>query len=267
MQFPNPIVAELHLIGTNTRVDIDGLGGNQPTIWFSNPDRSVSSFINAPSAGNPITFMGLAMDSSTWVSSNLPGNPTLRSRVYLSLGTIDIGNNDATTQGAIGGRFQAYDNGVAIYFTPGPNSAAFTSRVLCLDGQVLVTDNAGNGFGLDTTDDELKALTANVVNNWTALTLQNGWSAAAGYYAPAYRFTPTGQLELRGVMSGGTNADNTVICLMPVVPAKLGLHQPVLETGGTVNARLFYNTDGKLYCYGCAGAGKIGLDGARFSYK
>ena len=68
-------------------------------------------------------------------------------------------------------------------------------------------------------------------------------------------------------MTAGTTADGTAIITMPIVPAKLGLIKPTMEAGGTVNARLFYNTDGKIYCYGCAGVNKISLDGMRFSYK
>lgn len=268
MQFPNPIVSELHLVGSQTRVDIDGLGGSQPTIWFSNLDRSVSSFINAPSSGSPIDFMGLAMDSSPWTSNNLPGNPVLRSRFFLSLGTIDVGNIRVSDQGAIGGRLQAFDDSIVLYWTPGPNSGAFTSRVRVSDELITFTDNSNIGVCYDGVTREIKRFNNGTVQDWTTLTLNNGWTAKAGYYVPAYRFTPDGMIELSGTMGGGTSADNTIIATMPVVPAKLGLYGgPGIDAGGSALKRIFYNTDGKLYCYGVSGTATISLDGIRFRYK
>jgi hypothetical protein len=215
--------------------------------------------------------MGIAMDSSEYTSSNLPGNPVLHERVYCGFGTIDIGNVKAD-QTVIGGRIQAFDNAIQMYFTPGPSSAVATARIYVTDGEIQVTGPNGRGWGYDDTTEELAAYNAGNFLNWTNLTLQNGWIAKANYYAPSYRFTPTGQIELRGVMTGGTIVDNTIVALMPIVPAKLSSYGGigVAPTGaGTASKRVFYNTDGKLYCYGinAGGTTDLSLDGARFSYK
>ena len=131
----------------------------------------------------------------------------------------------------------------------------------------LVDGDTNLGFALDGSVAELKAYNAGNLLDWVALTLQNGWAAKAGYYKPAYKFTADGRIELRGVMTGGTNVDNTIVAIMPLSPAKLDVGHPVVVGGGTVNARVFYNTDGKLYIYGCAGAVDIGINGMRFSWK
>jgi hypothetical protein len=137
-------------------------------------------------------------------------------------------------------------------------------------GWYVWTIPSGEGVGFDPTDAEFKMIDAGseTFEDWTNLTLQNGWTAKVGYYAPAYRFTPTGQIELRGVMTGGTSVDNTVIALMPLAPVKLGTYGGVgITAGGSALKRVFYNTDSKLYCYGVSGTGDLALDGARFSYK
>jgi hypothetical protein len=137
-------------------------------------------------------------------------------------------------------------------------------------GWYVWTLPSGAGVGFDPTDAEFKVIDAGTetFSDWTNLTLQNGWTAKAGYYAPAARFTPSGTLELRGVMTGGTSVDNTIIALMPIVPAKLSSYGGVgITAGGSALKRVFYNTDGKLYCYGVSGTADLSLDGASFSYK
>jgi len=131
----------------------------------------------------------------------------------------------------------------------------------------LVDGDTNLGFALDGSVAELKAYNAGNLLDWNLLTLQGGWAAKATYYKPAYKFTADGRIELRGVMTGGASADGTVIALMPIIPAALDIQTPAVVGGGTAQARLFYNTDGKLYCYGCAGAVDIGINGMRFSFK
>jgi hypothetical protein len=155
------------------------------------------------------------------------------------------------------------DNILRQFPSPGDWSIYASEQFWTLNG--LTT---GEGVLFDPNDSEMHSYHNGVNQDWTNLTLQNGWTAKVGYYAPAYRFTPSGTIELRGVMTGGTSVDNTIIALMPVVPAKLSSYGGVgITAGGSALKRVFYNTDGKLYCYGVSGTGDLSLDGARFSYK
>jgi len=265
MQFPQQIISELHVVGTTSRIDIDTNATPQPTIWFGNLDRSVQAFINAPASGTPTDFIGIGVNTSPFV--NTVSGDSVRNRVFLQENIIDIGQSRISDQGGEGGRIQLADDHGVLYFTPGPSSNDFTSRVRCEDGEVRITGHADIGFGYNDADKELQRWNVGSFQTWTNLTLTAGWTASAGYYTPQYRMTADGLIELRGNMTAGTTADATAVITMPVVPAKFGLIRPCLEAGGTVNARLFYNTDGKIYVFGCAGATKMSLDGMRFSYK
>lgn len=57
--------------------------------------------------------------------------------------------------------------------------------------------------------------TGAVVSGWTQLTLQNSWSTVSGEMAPSYRMTPTGDIDIAGVMSGGSANSNTIIATLP----------------------------------------------------
>lgn len=301
MQFPNPIVKSLILYDNSGHAVI--ILGPGPFIKIINPTSGAELDLDAGTTFPEVVFWNsahtdfgkislevspfsanqmLLIRSPAEASPILPGNPLVQMRMFMT-SLLQLGNVEPpNTNNSVGGQLFLDEGSFQLGTRDNATQNDYT-YIRCLGGGFGTADiqiaaqryitltppdpASQQGVVFNGATGELQAWNTGVVLDWTALTLQNGWGAAAGYYTPAYRFTPTGQIELRGVMSGGTNADNTVICLMPIVPAKLGLQQPVLETGGSVNARLFYNTDGKLYCYGCAGAGKIGLDGMRFSYK
>ena len=124
-----------------------------------------------------------------------------------------------------------------------------------------------HGYGFEPSSAELRAIRTGAYADWTTLITGNGWTAKVGYYPPSYRYTPDGCIELYGTMTGGINADNTILCTMPEIPSKLSIQTPTLSAGGSASSRIFYNTDGKLYCYGCVGATDIDLGGIKFRYK
>lgn len=289
MQFPNPIIRSLILYDNNGNAVI--VLGPGPFIKIINPTSGAELDLDAGTTFPELIFWNsghtafgkISLQVATFTTRQMlifrsppdqtftiPGTPDVEPRLFLTseilLGDVlPIGSDNG-----IGGQLQLDESSFALHANDSttPNSNWKTGIQGFATGQIWFTNATNDGISFDGLGTgELVALNAGTQLNWTTMGLLNGWVAAAGYYVPAYRFTPTGQIELRGVMSGGTNADNTIIGTMPIVPAKLGLCHPALETGGTVNARIFYNTDGKLYCYGCAGAGKISLDGMRFSYK
>lgn len=113
-------------------------------------------------------------------------------------------------------------------------------------------------------------------NGWNPVGLLGGWSAKAGYTAPAYRVTADGFLCLRGTITGGTTADNTGVFNLPIIdlqenpPANIVMRPAVAPTGsGSPSARLFYpmpNALSVVYCYGMSGGvTDIALDGLRWS--
>lgn len=289
MQFPNPIITSFIIRDNNGNpVVIIGPG---PFIKIVNPTSNAELDMDAGTTFPEIlfwnsahTFFGkISLEVATFSTRQMiiirsppdqtftiPGNPDVEPRIFLTseilLGNVlPIGSDNG-----IGGQLQLDESSFGLHvndsttplslFRVGMSAQASTK-------QIWFTDSVNTGVAFDAGTAELRTLNTGTVLDWTNLTLQNGWTAKAGYYTPQYRFTPTGMLELRGTMTGGTNADNTVICLMPIVPAKLGLADPHMPGGGTVNKRLFYNTDGKLYCYGVAGAADLGLDGITLSYK
>lgn len=303
MQFPNPIIRSLILYDNNgnaviilgpgptfkvinptshAELDIDA-GTTYPEILFWNSAHTdfgkISLEVNPTSSPNQM----MEIRSPAENSLVLPGSPLVQMRLFMSsfleLGNVLPPNSDTS----IGGTLFMDET----FFSLETRSTASVSRALVQSSasgvgnqdlfigveRYVIFGNVSNVFGLsgivyNEFDNELQAWNAGAPLDWTNLTLQNGWTAKAGYYAPAYRFTPTGTIELRGTMTGGTSVDNTVIALMPIVPAKLGTWGgPAVTAGSFALKRLFYNTDGKLYCYGVSGTGDLGLDGARYSYK
>jgi hypothetical protein len=161
--------------------------------------------------------------------------------------TFDDQNDNAYEEYAVGGDWRIHND---------------------VDGWRIYNVASGfDGYGFEPVTEELRAIKSGLFTDWINFGLSNGWTGKAGYYAPAYRYTPDGCIETYGTMTGGTNADGTILCAMPVIPAKLDIQTPAISNGGGANSRIFYNTDGKLYCYGCVGATDISLSGLKFRYK
>lgn len=85
---------------------------------------------------------------------------------------------------------------------------------------------------------------------WTALTLQNGWSDfGSGFETAQYLLTEQGEVKIRGMIGGGTVANNTIIFTLPegYRPATRQLRQTICN--GSVSCRLDILTDGKVQIY------------------
>jgi hypothetical protein len=283
-----PLLASgLQVIGVNgAELDIDTgaiSGGNFPEIIFWNSAHTdygkISLEVNPTSSPNQM----LELRSPAENSLVLPGNPPVQMRLFMSalmeLGNVMPPNSNVSIGGTLFLDETLFDlecldtSSVTVASISSSASGGVMNIHIGVTGDVVfgTTGSVFGGVGIvfDAASAELRAWNFGVALDWVNLTLQNGWTAKAGYYAPSYRFTPTGRIELRGVMTGGTNVDNTVVCLMPIVPAKLSSYGGIGITAGPANGvkRVFYNTDGKLYCYGVAGTVDLSLDGALFSYK
>lgn len=236
MQFDNPIITQLTIydngspaiqIGPGPDIEITGNG----SLFIINPTTGQEIALQLTSGGTPeVLFKG--RDST--------GGQTF-------LMTFD----------------DQSDNAFREYVSNGNWVITGTQSYWILNGVTT-----GEGVLFDPVKAELHALHNNTNQDWTNLTLTSGWTAKPNYYAPAYRYTPEGEIQLRGTMTGGTSVDNTAIATMPISPAKLAAWGgPGITAGGSALKRIFYNTDGKLYCYGVSGTTDIDLTGARFSYK
>jgi hypothetical protein len=300
MQFPNPILKYLIIYDSNGNPVVSI--GPGPYIKITNPTSGAELDLDAGTTFPEVLFWNTAhtdygklslevsqfsgnqmllIRSPAETATALPGTPLVQMRMFmtsfLQLGNVLPPNSNSGVGGQLTldadlwalGMLNTSSNDVNYMRSIGQNGASQDIQISTPRYTVMAPPDPATTIGVvvDNTVGELKAWNAGTILGWSNLTLQSGWSAKAGYYAPAYLFTPTGQIELRGTMTGGTNADNTVICLMPIVPAKLGLADATITGGGGANKRLFYNTDGKLYCYGVAGTADISLDGIRFSYK
>lgn len=252
----------IHMVGSAGRIDlqIDGVG--QPTIFFSDVAQTVQSFINAPILAG---FATIAIDSSTWVSA-LPGNPILRSLLWLKNNLVQLGVVGPALA-RIGGQFDTTDIQARLFY----NDETGTQQ-----GTVLVNKN-GVFLGKTTDPNQLQYLnstgylqlsaTVNPAAAWTNLVLKNGWTALAGYGPAQARINPFGAVELRGTLRNGVVTDNTNIFDMPwaaMTPASNKLLRPPVGPSGAGNvgsSRLFNNTSASFFCYGMTGVTDVGLDG------
>lgn len=112
---------------------------------------------------------------------------------------------------------------------------------------------------------------------WSNLSLQNGFSAKAGYIVPQVRLNALGQVEFRGTMTKGTPAaDNTWIFSIPTayLPSASVVMHPSLApsgAGSAGSARIYLNRAGAppeaMYAYGmnAGGTTDVCLDNCFFS--
>lgn len=123
---------------------------------------------------------------------------------------------------------------------------ASTSRIV-VDQPVIAVDQASPG-----TDE-----------SWHTLTLSNGW--VAGAITPQYRMMPDGTVLLRGLMTGGTTADGTIIATVPVGYRPTSRSRFITAESGTGNdwRHVSVDTNGNITVFHCAAA-NICIDGVRF---
>lgn len=106
------------------------------------------------------------------------------------------------------------------------------------------------------------------VETWHTLTLQNGWSTRAGYYAPACKLTPDGRVWLRGGLTGGTFTNGTIIATLPAgyrpaASVSMPLSNNTTSGSGSGNPRLFVRTSGNIEIW--LVGGDFHIDGCSFS--
>lgn len=120
-------------------------------------------------------------------------------------------------------------NTIALAILQGTSAASPTPPALTQNtaiweislAQVLVGTNVSTIAAGNITDERTFTKNSNDKSTpWVNLTLQNGWSATVnGLTAattPQYRKNEFGELELRGLLGGGTIAQGTVIATLPV---------------------------------------------------
>lgn len=268
----------LHLDGTVGHIDAMVSAG-QPTIFFSNPARTSSAFINAPILGGTAT---LALDSGTYFSSKYPGT-TLVDLIWLTAGHSTMGPAiPGSNPQPLGGYIDLSDTVTIIGYVN--NVAVYKSFIQMDDASMLI--NGPNTLGgytqikLDTTGIFLGSATnPNIVNQvqylmsdgflrlssavnpaaaWTNLTMKNGWTAAAGgWQTPQARLNPLGAVEFRGFAQAGTRTDGTVMFSLPFAslrPTTLQIMAVgVRPTGaGVANSSCLFNdgTNSDFQIYG-----------------
>lgn len=94
---------------------------------------------------------------------------------------------------------------------------------------------------------------------WTALTMMNGWTTAAGYRPPGLTRMADGTVRCRGAITGGTATDGTQIATVPAAFC------PVADVQvGVGQARIIIQPNGTALIYGIVGS-IVGLDGATYT--
>ena len=136
-----------------------------------------------------------------------------------------------------------------------PQTKVDHNRYLAPDRAVTVYDSAGKPIKVN-----LRA-----IEDITEATLKNGWSNSGGAAPNAsYYKNLFGEVRLRGLISGGTTADTTVILVLP------SGYRPDRElsmlcsqgTGSTWTAKIASN--GEISCYGLAASTAVSLDNINF---
>lgn len=101
---------------------------------------------------------------------------------------------------------------------------------------------------------------------WHDFALANGWANTVGYANAGYRLMPDGNVRLRGLITGGTNADGTALCTInanywPQASKHLAASSSLAGRTPVINL----TTTGVLQIFRIAGiGGAVGLDGISY---
>jgi hypothetical protein len=101
---------------------------------------------------------------------------------------------------------------------------------------------------------------------WIAPTLVNTWSnIGLGSEVAGYRKLYWGEVQLKGVLAGGTATNGTVIFTLPV-----GYRPPLIKhfvalQGGNAACRVIVGADGEVSIWGVTNNALLSLEGIRFS--
>lgn len=99
---------------------------------------------------------------------------------------------------------------------------------------------------------------------WNNMTLQSGWVAFGGAYStPQFTKTSDGVVHLKGLITGGTNADGTLLVTLPA-GYRPKEHLLLSTVDYAQRARLDVNADGTVLIYYSASNGWMSFDGLSF---
>lgn len=182
------------------------------------------------------------VDADTGFWTRLPNaNPALQREGQLRGGTLE---------------FYRTGGNVLTYYQE--NTLGFS-----LDGIAFATLS----WGIDTGAMSINVPLKRQGQGWTNLGLQNGWGVDL---QPQYRLYPDGDVQLRGRISGGTNAVGTVVATLPA-----GYRLPAAQHGarwvcGRGDATAQYGmiqveSDGDLVIAAVPTLASLDLSGIRFS--
>jgi len=131
------------------------------------------------------------------------------------------------------------------------------------NGNIIIGPAATGTVIFPAGTDPIVANKSGAAESWQSMNTrgyQNGWTDAGVGNVGGYRLipSPANEVELRGELTGGTLADNTVIINLPNAyhPSVLQVLPLLIPGAGAVaNMRLNINTNGNVTCLGIAGLG------------
>lgn len=207
----------LHVTGSVSEIDLTVDSGNDSLITFTDPTKPT-----------PLSWLGRALIRAT------PGG--------LGGLALDLWSGfDVTTPTSEHSRVLISDHQLFMYHSD-------TSGGLAGGAQMLFSK----------TDIQVQMPLRCMGEVWNAVTFANGWSnLGANWDTAQYRKYPDNTVMLRGVVTGGTKTDATVMTTLPVGyrPAKDMIFPVGNGSGGTVanpNIRIFSN--GQVQIFGMAAA-------------
>lgn len=156
-----------------------------------------------------------------------------KTRIGIMLGSGEV---NGAAQGILG-----------VFSSPGDNSEL---PVVCaLAGTYVVAS------------DPTVSTNAPFPETWHTLILGNSWTSDPAGLGAAYRVSPDGWVQLRGMILAGTRADGTIFANVPTgFRSAATSRQPIATTGANVFGLVQITSDGNLRCAGITGAGITGID-------
>ena len=123
-------------------------------------------------------------------------------------------------------------------------------------------------LNIDILKDSLLALEKPGQPGWLDFELQNAWAQSSTIDAvlPKYHKSVHHIVYVRGVISGGTAADGTVIATLPAGFRPLRSEEwPITQTAGSSHARIICLPNGDLTIYGMSSGAEMSIAGSFFA--
>lgn len=252
----------MHIVGSTGRIDGQVDGAGQPTFFFRNPTSTTEAFINSPiSAG----FVGLGMNSDDYNSPNLPGNPNLRTRLFLTNNLIDLGPIIISSQIGVAARIVLRDNYGVFYYA---DQNAVTQAQIKIDSSGIQFQKDGSETVYQKFDPSSPAkgffvpVVSGTEEDWHSINPLNGWGVVI---QPQYRIDPTGRVWMRGIMSSGALGAGTQIFQLPSSTYYPGVEANMhVAADGAADNIIKVQTNGAIAIFN-ANAGNYYIDGLSWS--